>query len=149
MERRIRNSAKALIFKDGCMAAVKINDHGDVFYIMPGGGQNPEELLTDAVIRECAEELGIEVTVKDLAFVVEGLRGEAFHRVDLVFLCDYRKEIPQAQIRGDTNQAGVEWLAVDGLENQPLSPSRLRRQIVNLYHSLPAGIYLGNENMGG
>ena len=29
MERRIRNSAKALIFKDGCMAAIKIDDHGD------------------------------------------------------------------------------------------------------------------------
>ncbi len=148
MERRIRNSAKALIFRDGCMAAVEINDHGDTFYIMPGGGQNPEELLTDAAVRECAEELGIAVTVQELAFVVEGMYGEAFHRVDLVFLCTYEADLPDAQIHGDANQAGVVWLAIDGLENQPLYPSKLRRQIVNLYRGLPAKVYLGDESMG-
>ncbi|MEA5039649.1 MAG: NUDIX domain-containing protein [Clostridiaceae bacterium] len=130
------------------MAAIKINDNGDIFYIMPGGGQDPEELLTDAVIRECAEELGVVVTVKDLAFVVEGMHGESFHRVDLVFLCKYVSDIPKAQLHGDTNQVGVEWLTIDGLENQPLYPSKLRKQIINLYNSLPADIYLGDESMG-
>ena len=43
MERKIRNSAKALIIKDGKMLASKINDNGDIFYIMPGGGQESEE----------------------------------------------------------------------------------------------------------
>lgn len=51
MERKIRNSAKALIIKDGKMLVSKINDNGDVFYIMPGGGQNAEELLPDTVKR--------------------------------------------------------------------------------------------------
>ena len=27
--------------------------------------------------------------MKDLVFVIEGLHGENFHRVDLVFLCEY------------------------------------------------------------
>ena len=35
---RIRNSAKALIIKDGKMAAIKIRDAGEEWYIMPGGG---------------------------------------------------------------------------------------------------------------
>lgn len=147
MERKIRNSAKAIIFKEGCMAAIKISDNGDVFYIMPGGGQHSEEMLTDAVIRECAEELGVVVSVKDLAFVVEGLHGEAFHRVDLVFLCQYVADIPGAKIQGDTNQAGVEWLDINSLENQPLYPSKLRKQIIHLYNSLPHDIYLGDESM--
>ena len=148
VERRIRNSAKALIFRDGCMAAIKINDNGDVFYVMPGGGQETEELLVDAVIRECAEELGIVVTVNDLAFVVEGMHGEPFHRVDLVFLCQYVADIPNAQTQGDTNQVGFEWIRVEDLECQPLYPSKLRKQIVALYNSLPHDIYLGDESMG-
>jgi len=45
MERKIRNSAKALIIKDGKMLASIINDKGNAFYIMPGGGQCTEELL--------------------------------------------------------------------------------------------------------
>ena len=40
MERKNRTAAKALIIKDGKMLAIKLNDNGDVFYIMPGGGQD-------------------------------------------------------------------------------------------------------------
>jgi hypothetical protein len=43
-----------------------------------------------------AEELGIMVHPKELAFVIEGVNGEPFHRVDLVFLCEYAGEIPSA-----------------------------------------------------
>jgi hypothetical protein len=39
MNRNIRNSAKALIIKDGKMLAVKLEDEDGVFFIMPGGGQ--------------------------------------------------------------------------------------------------------------
>ena len=55
---RIRNSAKALIIKDGKMAAIKIRDAGEEWYIMPGGGQEAEETLNEAVCREVSEELG-------------------------------------------------------------------------------------------
>ena len=106
MERKIRNSAKVLVFKDGCMAAVKIDDNGDVFYIMPGGGQDSEELLCQAAVRECAEELGIVVEVKDLAFVVEGVYGEAFHRVDMVFLCQYVVASPMRKSKGIATRWG-------------------------------------------
>jgi 8-oxo-dGTP pyrophosphatase MutT (NUDIX family) len=148
MERRIRNSAKALIIHDGKMLASKIDDQGDILYIMPGGGQDAEELLPDTVKRECLEEMGILVEPKSLAFVVEGLHGEAFHRVDLVFLCDFIGEAQNADIHGDINQIGFEWLSIDNLENEPLYPSKLRSQIINLYHNRKTEVYLGNESMG-
>ena len=51
MERTVRNAAKALIIKDGKMLAIKINDGKEEWYIMPGGGQDAEELLPEAVCR--------------------------------------------------------------------------------------------------
>lgn len=147
MERKIRNSAKALIIKDGKMLASKINDNGDVFYIMPGGGQDTDELLQDTVKRECEEELGIEVEPKSLEFIVEGLRGESFHRVDLVFLCDYIGEIENAKIHEDKNQIGFEWLSIENLMNEPLYPSKLRSQIIHLFNNEKTDVYLGNESM--
>ena len=63
MEREIRNSAKALIIKDGKMLAIKISDGKEEWYIMPGGGQDSEELLPEVVRREVAEEMGITVKV--------------------------------------------------------------------------------------
>lgn len=146
MERRIRNSGKALIIKDGKLLVSKINDNGDIFYIMPGGGQETEELLSEAVKRECAEELGIEVEAKSLEFVIEGLDGEAFHRVDLVFLCDYIGKIDNAEIHGDRNQVGFEWLYIENLMDEPLYPSVLRAQIIRLYHNEKTDVYLGNES---
>lgn len=76
IERKIRNSAKALIIKEGKMLVSKINDNGDVFYIMPVGGQEPEETLEEAVKREVQEEFGIIVKPQSLEFVIEGVTDE-------------------------------------------------------------------------
>lgn len=148
MERVIRNAAKALIIKDGKMLAVKISDGKEEWYIMPGGGQEAEELLPEAVCREVAEEMGIQVRVRDLVFVVEGVHGESFHRVDLVFLCEYVGTIENAVLQGDTNQTGYDWLDIETLNHAPLYPSKLRRQIMNLYEGKEYKIYLGNEEIG-
>ena len=93
MDRPIRTSAKALIIRDGRMLAIRIQDGVEVFHIMPGGGQQPGEPLPKAAVREVAEELGIRVKAGDLVFVIEGTEGEAFHRVDLVFRCEYLGEM--------------------------------------------------------
>lgn len=148
MNRQIRNSAKALVIRDGKMAAIRIRDAGEEWFIMPGGGMEPEETLAEAVRREVMEELGLEVECGELLFVVEGVHGEAFHRVDLVFGCTITGEAAEAVLHGDTNQVGVEWLDISSLSTQPLYPSRLRRQIMNYYEGKPHRVYLGNEEAG-
>lgn len=148
MERYIRNSAKALILRDGRMLAVKLRDADGVFYILPGGGQETEELLPDTLRREVLEELGVCAEPQELVFVVEGLAGEPFHRVDLVFLCTYLGEAENAVLHRDTNQIGTEWLDIATLNTAPLYPSKLRRQIMNLCEGKPRRVYLGNESMG-
>ena len=148
MERMIRNAAKALIIKDDKMLAIKISDGKEEWYIMPGGGQDVEELLPEAACREVAEELGLQVEVKDLAFVIEGVHGERFHRVDLVFLCEYIGEMERATLQGDTNQVGYDWLDIETLNTAPLYPSKLRRPIMNLYEGKAYCVYLGNEEIG-
>ena len=148
MERVIRNSAKALIIKDGRMLAVKISDGNETWYIMPGGGQMAEELLPEAACREAAEELGLRAEAKDLVFVIEGLHGEDFHRVDLVFLCEYKGKLENVSLQSDTNQVGYDWLDISTLNTAPLYPSKLRRQIMNLYEGKAYKVYLGNEEIG-
>ena len=147
MKRMIRNAAKALIIRDDKMLAIKISDGTESWYIMPGGGQDVEELLPEAACREVAEELGIQIAIKDLVFVVEGVHGENFHRVDLVFLCEYKGLCGNA-FKMDQNQVGYDWLDIHTLNTAPLYPSKLRRQIMNLYEGRPYMVYLGNEEIG-
>lgn len=149
MERTIRTAAKALIMKDEKILVIRIKDNDEEWYIMPGGGQGAEELLIDTVCREVAEEVAIKVLPKELVFVIEGVHGEAFHRVDLVFLCEYLGEIYNAILHKDTNQIGYAWIDIHNLNHSKLYPSKLRRQIMNLYEGKPYKVYLGNEEVGG
>ncbi len=145
--RQVRVSAKALVIRDGRMLAVRMRDPDGVFYIMPGGGQQAGELLPAAAEREVAEETGIRVRAGEAVFVIEGAEGERDHRVDIVFRCDYLGTC-DAEYRPDSNQTGYEWLDIGTLNTAPLYPSRLRRQIMNLFAGKTTPVYLGNENAG-
>ena len=148
MSRQIRTSAKAVIIQNGKLLAIKLNDGKEEWYILPGGGQESEEILPQAVEREVKEETGIEVKCKDLLFVIEGVHGESFHRIDLVFLCDYLGEAKKITLHTDTNQVGFEWLDLSVLNRSPLFPSKLRRPIMNFYEGKEYTKYLGNEEVG-
>ena len=114
---------------------------------MPGGGQMAGEPLPQACEREVAEETGIEVKAKDALFIIEGTEGEPFHRVDVVFMCEYIGE-SNIEHQGDNNQAGIEWLKIDTLNQTQLYPSKLRRAIMNIYEGKDHPVYLGIENAG-
>ena len=148
MSKQIRTSAKAVIIQNGKLLAIKLNDGNEEWYILPGGGQESEETLPQTVEREVREEAGIEVQCKDLLFVIEGIHGECFHRIDLVFLCDYLGKAENAVLHSDTNQIGFDWLDISILNRLPLFPSKLRRPIMNFYGGKEYAKYLGNEEAG-
>lgn len=148
MSRQIRTSAKAVIIRNGKLLAIKLNDGKEEWYILPGGGQDDEEILPQTVEREVKEEVEVEVKCKDLLFVIEGVHGESFHRIDLVFLCDYIGKATNANLHSDTNQIGFDWLDLSVLNRLPLYPSKLRRPIMNFYEGKEYTNYLGNEEIG-
>ena len=148
MSRQIRTSAKAVVIQEGKLLAIKISDGKEEWYILPGGGQDGEEVLPETVEREVREETGIEVSCKDLLFVIEGVHGESFHRVDLVFLCEYLGKEENVVLQSDTNQVGFEWLEISQLNKLPLYPSKLRRPIMNFFEGKEYAKYLGNEEIG-
>ena len=148
MSKQIRTSAKAVIIQGEKLLAIKVSDNTETWYILPGGGQENEEILPQTVEREVREETGIEVKCRDLLFVIEGVHGESFHRVDLVFLCDYIGKAQNASLHCDTNQVGFDWLNLSELNQLPLYPSKLRRPIMNYYAGKDYIKYLGNEEIG-
>lgn len=145
--RRVRTSGKALVIKDDCLLALRMHDEDGDFYILPGGGQRAGELLPDTVRREVCEETGMDVRVGDVAFVIEGSEGEAHHRVDVVFRCEYAGVAGKPQ-HPDVHQTGIAWLPVEGLNHQPLYPSRLRRPVMELHAGRTICVYQGNECVG-
>ena len=148
MSRQIRTSAKAVIIQNGKLLAIKLSDGREEWYILPGGGQDGEETLPETAEREVREETGIEIKCGELLFAIEGVHGESFHRIDLVFSCSYLRTAKNAALHQDTNQIGFEWLDLSTLNTSPLYPSKLRRPIMNFYEGKEYAKYLGNEEVG-
>jgi ADP-ribose pyrophosphatase YjhB (NUDIX family) len=150
----IRNSAKAIIIVDGHILATKNLDAEGIFYILPGGGQQPGETLTAALERECREELSIGVSVAELVCIREYIgRDHEFaetdadqHRIEFMFACYLKDgaEVGTGDIPDD-NQIGAEWLPLDQLETHRFYPKTLR-PILAAYGSGKHPVYLGNIN---
>ena len=130
-----RVSARALIIHNGAVLAIRAaGSHGE-FHVLPGGGQNRGETLREAVMRECREELGVEVEVGELRFVHDyiaardefSIDGSDVHQLDVIFQARILNGEPGTGPEPDTIQLGIQWLPLDQLEEYRLYPKALRR----------------------
>ncbi|WP_042473516.1 NUDIX domain-containing protein [Bacillus ndiopicus] len=150
----IRNSAKAIIVKDGKLLAIKMQENGDTYYILPGGGQEHGENLHQALERECKEEIGAEVEIGELLFVREyiGKNHEfaMYHaqaqQTEFMFLCHIHQDTFDNGSNPDKGQAGTEWLLINDLLDYKLFPQALRTHLISYFESGKATTYLGDIN---
>ena len=152
--RNIRSAARAVIICNGCLLATKMRDKRGVYYILPGGGQQPGETLEEAVRRECLEEVGIQVKVIRMLYVREYIgknhnfskRHAGFHQIEHVFLCEV--EDPSLACPGtetDNYQIGVSWLALERLGSIRFYPEAIKKYFTPDGFEFPS-LYLGDCN---
>ena len=154
MQSKIRNSAKAIIVRDGHMLVlVKGDVNGKEFYILPGGGQNFGETLHEALHRECIEEIGAKIEIRNLVCIREYIgRNHEFaesdgnaHQVEFMFVCELKDgQQPETGILPDSKQIGVKWIPLTDLPTAPFYPAALRTVISQL--SSHSRMYLGDVN---
>ena len=139
----INNSIKAIILQGTklLVADMKTED-GKEYYTLPGGKQEPDELMLDALRREVAEETGYEVEPKSLLFIREGFKDEA-HRIEFMFVCDIIGEADKSKLEYDFHQIGTKWLSIDNIIHEELYPVEMRNVIKQYYIGKPNDIYLG------
>ena len=129
----IRTASRALLIQDGNVLAIKYQENDKVFYALPGGGQDPGESLHRNLLRECQEELGIDVKIGELIFVREWLDAERnVHQIEFIFECSpYTKiEAVQSEIP-DGCQIGIEWLPIVNILSYPIYPLEMRLHLHN------------------
>lgn len=151
----IRTSAKAIIIEENKLLTIKHEQNYKIYFILPGGGQNHNEDLKSALIRECLEELGAEIEIEDLVFVRDYIadnhefakQDPGFHQVEFMFKCSILNSNKlHQQSEPDKTQIGIEWIPLDGIQNLPLYPKILKEEIVNLHKKQINNIYLGDVN---
>ncbi len=150
---KIRNSVKAIIIKNGFILTIRCIDKFGVFYLLPGGGQKPGETMIDALKRECLEEIGVEIIVKDLKLIREYIgknhefkeEDKNVHQIEFMFLCTIKNnKKPKLGKTPDSFQINIEWLPLKDIEKYRLYPQSARKILKNLKKSKK--IYLGDIN---
>jgi len=135
MQHRI--SVKALIIDGGRILLPLHRDDAGLYYILPGGGQEPGETLAAALVRECREELGVEVEVGELVGARDYIgRHHEFaatndnHQVELMFRCTFVGGTPGTGTAVDDRQIGAEWIEIAQLAGVRFYPKRLAEILV-------------------
>ncbi len=151
----IRNSAKALILRDGKLLTTKnLSQFNEIYYLLPGGGVNHGETVVAALERECMEEAGVRVKVKNLRYVREYIADHheftrihaGIHQIEYMFECELLEQ--RALAPGHTPdefQTGVEWLPLSGLHDFLLFPKVLKT-LIKPDGTITGDVYLGDVN---
>lgn len=148
----IRNSAKALVYQDGKLL---LNSHltsaGELYYDLPGGGQNPYETMEEAVVREVMEETGLTVEPVRFAALCEEIYTheemrrqwpEYCHRCMHIFLVRVLP-VPVRDHVLDFQQTGSAWFTPREAESLPLVPIQLQGRVREILEA-GAPVYLGS-----
>ncbi len=151
---RVRSAARALVLHQGRLLVIVLRDQEGEYHLLPGGGQEHGETLTETLAREVFEETGAAVAVGPLAYVREYIgknhsfskRHREFHQIESVFLCtlvDDSKLILDQQ--HDNRQVGVAWLPVERLPEVRFYPAVIKPWFRDGGFHAPH-LYLGDNN---
>lgn len=153
-KKELRNSAKAIIIRDGKLLVILKQRDNSAYAVLPGGGQHWGETLPEALVRECREEIGTKVRVRKLLFMREYRAAHhefadvnpGTHQLEFYFKCKVSRDYEPAQgSHPDNGQSGVRWVPLDELDKVRLYPRAICPILADLKHS-DHPIYLGDCN---
>lgn len=129
---KIKNTAKALIINDDRILMLKKQYADRCLYTLAGGSQEPGESLTEALQRECLEEIGTEVSVGPLRYVHEYEKRSAKkpqrirHKIEFIFECQVPANYqPVLGHHPDSHQVETVWIEQERLAELRFTPPRL------------------------
>lgn len=149
----IRNSAKALVLKDGRLLLNRCETSaGEEYFDLPGGGQHVYETMEEAVAREVLEETGLAVEPVRFAALAEEIftsrdmrkrYPEYCHRTLHIFLARVTSDTAGEKAETDFQQTGSVWVTPEKAESLPLVPVQLRGRVREVLSS-DTPVYLGS-----
>lgn len=152
----IRSTAKAIIIDNDKILLNKcFDEHNGEYYSLPGGGQHTYETLQEAVVRECLEETGYNVTPVAFAALCEEICDdlvnreqypEYTHRMLHIFMCKLSSDIRSSPTEIDDMQLSAQWIDLKDLKSIHLLPKLVNDNIENII-SNKYPVFLGSEHI--
>lgn len=141
----IRNSSKALIINNNKILVNQCRyDNDDIYYDLPGGGQNELESMEEALFREVLEETGYEIRILRFATLTEEIyigkndrirKSGYAHRITHIFLAELSGNQQFLPTEHDLHQEKSVWLPLEQADTINLLPAALKGKLSMLLHS--------------
>jgi len=132
----------ALIIERDCVLTMKYRYGEADVYALPGGNPDPGESLSEVIVRELREELGIETEVDQMVLCGEVIgedgRKDALHAVFLVHLIGGLPELNPEY----TSASEIVWLSMTELTSRHLYPN-VGQELKAYIEGKLRGVYLG------
>jgi ADP-ribose pyrophosphatase YjhB (NUDIX family) len=135
----VRVKVRAVILRDGKLVVSRERRRGVEHVLLPGGRVQAGEAITEALVREVAEETGLEVVPERLLYVAEVVGSYGVHDLNLIWLAepqDAQLADPHALVALDSPEAAsmmppiIDQIAADaasGWANEPRWLGNVRR----------------------
>lgn len=122
MQKRVR----AVIIQDGKLLTIKRFKNNETYFVLPDGGVNDSENEKSALIRECLEEVNVDVVVGDLIFrQVFNKNEELFYLCDIVSGAVGCGSGDEYKKMTDSNSYEPTWLVLDEIKDKRIRPSEI------------------------
>ena len=109
-----RAAARAIVMDtDGNMALLHATTHH--YYKLPGGGVEPGEVIEEALLRECKEEIGCDVEiVGEVASLTEYRKKLSLHQTSYCYMARLVGEKGTPSLEADEIEHGMEtvWVPI-------------------------------------
>jgi 8-oxo-dGTP diphosphatase len=135
----MKNRVRAIIIKENKVLIIKRTKKDSVYYVIPGGGVENGEDFEVAIRRECKEELGVDVRVKELFAEIISGKLETVGQKEYFYICEIiNGELGTGQGPEYIDNNGYEgaynllWIDIDSLSKIDLRPNILRDKIIKL-----------------
>ena len=111
------------IFIRGSELLVQVSKKGDR-YRLPGGSVNDTETIIECLKREMYEELGVNIEVGKLLYIVESFykkKNKIVHEIGFYFLCRFADK-ENENITSKEKHVEINWTPLDQLEETKFRP---------------------------
>lgn len=154
MDKFFKHSVKAIIIKDGKLLVESV-DYGRGRYCkLPGGGQEWGETMQQTIIRECKEELNLDVTPLRLVLARDYIAKnhnqsydlDCFHLAELMFECEVTDFTPLGNgSEPDSDAQKIKWIELDQLAASDFYPKAIIPYLQNI-KDIKKTVVLGDVN---
>lgn len=128
---------RAIIIKNNKILLLKRKKDDLIYWVLPGGQVEKGEINEFALVRECQEELGVQVKVKELIHEMLSTKPELDGQREYFFNCEMIGGTLGSGLgpewQPDSGYQGsykIEWIDLDNLVDIDLKPEEVKKIIL-------------------